>query len=73
MRSAKGSRVCVHKFALERFLGSERDGVQKQIESIGLPAYFLENLVIFLVTANVAGEERHVFAEFADQLLNVFL
>ena len=53
--------------------GADPAAVQKEIEAISLPAYLFEKPCDLFVARNVTGKERHIFAEFADQVRDVFL
>ena len=73
MRYAKRFACRADKIAFQRFFGREREGVQHQVEAVGLGADASEKCLDLIITRNVAGKERRLLSKFADELCDIFL
>ena len=73
MRDTKCFTGGVHKFAFQRFFGSERHGMQQQMQLAEFFGHRLENVGDFFVARDVARKDQSVRAESAGKFLDVFL
>src|SRR6476659_6853502 len=71
MRGAEGFARSAEEISFQRFLWCKSDGMQKQVEPIGLAADVAKESLDLLVSRYVTRINRRVCTEFADQFFDV--